>query len=1709
MAEIIKKATNRFSKGLVMDFSPENTKKEVLTHALNATLLTFNGNELSLQNDMGNARVETAYLPEGYIPVGTCEYGGIIYIVSYNPLEDKSQIGCFPSPERNISREELGRTDDVSIKYTDFQETNGGELTGNLKNTSCKVLLRDSNLNPGDKFIVYSDECIYQERLQDMQEWDGNEFTQVNHPMVTLHLVSIQDNGKIVYLNSDVRKYEVSKDNTKFKYHILGQQVDGNNNKIDVDSYRNVLSSGYSVFKEKTSGKLALLAELVTIDTFSLTQSIIQDVETKCKDSSGQDIDCYKFKVVLHPEVSPEVNKLNYLQVPKLKYWWANNTNGSISYFDENGNYTLGTYTDADLHLFDQSKKHIFNAPKESLHKDISIANLNWEFPGDQYYQQKQWPLLLRSGNYYSGLAKQFKHIDPNDIQVFIFAGSEIGSTPQDISEMSESTLVAVKPYKDIELYPDTFTIDFNYNYIAGFERPQYIPERISPMEVSPNTFLVDLTQYKYGDIEFASFQLPKSIVDAGIQFPFKYTYNITPCMEYGKLDFLSVSNEIDLKNLYNFKASNFTTWKYRVDDGQLMLTVGADVFDTFEQDKVDGLFLEFYDWRGFAGSVEISNKKSYSGKFTKIIPLNVLGALSTNRVSRINDEWSLTNTFTRNANIMRNSNSQFQYNKQLVTYVDDVHGWYDIVETNENATHIWDAETKCFVKSSESATHKLEKFSGENDCGVLYSNLIYGVKPYLRRTVNGKYEYIEKDNMFLFTMAVYNDYYYKVNNFNTIENPKLNLVLTYKLQDNGQIEAVNYAMLENGYKSQDIAKVKAYKKGMWEEESLSVTRYFKYYGTSKLNLQIGLQKEYESYNLSCSKDINKYFTCNLQLWDDQGNKGFSTLLDNVSHEIKYPSQDLKKQVYLQFDTNQDFPITSNFNQYGFIDQEEVNYIPINYSFIVDHTININNIRYQNIPTTTVCALFHKQSSGLYNYEDFNIYKKTQDDGSEVYLSDLIFYNSGNLSEQVFGVCRMTDPSQTTMYDQCSVTNTYSRSVIDISTPGILNAGDPTKQYVDLVGKLSFCAPYAAGLFSYTKLGFGSNADASKYINGTDDAVPTYTMVANTETMLFNNSRFIVVNGSLHELELHKYRGLNSEQLSKYNKQLLDYMKFVYAYNPDYDQLPFKLGDVSVSEYPLKFISHIISKNAKLSCELNDYLEMRGIIVKEYILDLNTYVTTYRDNAYVKQVQFKPDLTYCGEGDNPYLISSLTYTIEPSSQITQDLEVDLESSVVVKHHDGTNDIIKGSIDKNTLYTWLDHYESEKLTYPKLVQLDVDIMGSNVFVPTINSTLYRGSHFKKQTQETVIGEYVYDGMQYNKVDDVYLNHVIFSDVQDYQVKASIAFIPPIVDMSEQIYVTDKVTDYCLFDNVQLGDDFYSYYAFPFDQYCSQGVATVRVGSELQPSGGFTIEDFSWNKDIQMIFVPFALNLKEGRFVNKNNIPLLSNSQTSDENMTVKSILDDLLDNLRNMDNVGDVVAQCDRWFQEDREFGFRGVTIKTKTLPKANITQIESNDLHSMQIEIPKYTQFSKENWSGFATTKELESLYEGGIVLLKVQTNPTLNLTVSGQATIADDTTAVFHVDRTTSVGEIRQGYDSVADMDKYFYSPYETAFIGESIITVNDLLYRPETTGHRLFLRSDKFSYSGNTISFRKKSEDIGDLSKNTLRLFTGPGYNHNMATD
>ena len=269
----MEKTKNTFQDGLIMDFSPDNTGATSLTSALNATILTFNGNEMALQNDMGNGRVETAYLPEGYIPVGTCEFGDIIYIASYNPLTNRAQIGCFPSPERNISSEELGGCGQ-SLDYTDFQiqelDQAGNKLdrpSGELKSTSVrKVLIDNRNTNPGDKYVIFSEQASANfEKFGELEN---------SKKYLKLSVVSIDDSGKITYLDTDTHYYQYDGNNVVYDHFISPKMIQHG---TDIDEYRNMLQSGWNIFSSKNPGKLAILAELNTIDTFSCTYSVIVD----------------------------------------------------------------------------------------------------------------------------------------------------------------------------------------------------------------------------------------------------------------------------------------------------------------------------------------------------------------------------------------------------------------------------------------------------------------------------------------------------------------------------------------------------------------------------------------------------------------------------------------------------------------------------------------------------------------------------------------------------------------------------------------------------------------------------------------------------------------------------------------------------------------------------------------------------------------------------------------------------------------------------------------------------------------------------------------------------------------------------------------------------------------------------------------------------------------------------------------------------------------------------------------------------------------------------------------------------------------------------------------------------------------------------------------------------------------------------------------
>jgi hypothetical protein len=119
--------------GLNKDSNPVSVDNKTLTDALNATTITFHGNEGLLQNDLGNTNLtyypkvynseddtntgsnlcELVSLPKGYIPIGMKEFGDIVYIVSHNSIENKTEIGSFPGPDFDLPSE---NSEEINIK---------------------------------------------------------------------------------------------------------------------------------------------------------------------------------------------------------------------------------------------------------------------------------------------------------------------------------------------------------------------------------------------------------------------------------------------------------------------------------------------------------------------------------------------------------------------------------------------------------------------------------------------------------------------------------------------------------------------------------------------------------------------------------------------------------------------------------------------------------------------------------------------------------------------------------------------------------------------------------------------------------------------------------------------------------------------------------------------------------------------------------------------------------------------------------------------------------------------------------------------------------------------------------------------------------------------------------------------------------------------------------------------------------------------------------------------------------------------------------------------------------------------------------------------------------------------------------------------------------------------------------------------------------
>lgn len=250
-------AQNTFNEGMVLDNHPLMTPNTVLTDALNATLVTMNGNEMVLQNDMGNARVENAKLPPGYIPIGMKEYGGIIYIACYNPLTNKGQIGCFPSPQRQKTATQISEIT-PTFKFPDvtyIKEENGEKWYKiNSLLTKCEIFPKGTIIRSGDKFSVglpiasmFGTDNIDSTGEHYISNYDNVENGLVKTPMnrmYTFGVATLDNNGQLRDITSQLKRYKG------------GQQVQFSN--IDSDLYK--FNCGYWQNEMSTEGKDGLVS---------------------------------------------------------------------------------------------------------------------------------------------------------------------------------------------------------------------------------------------------------------------------------------------------------------------------------------------------------------------------------------------------------------------------------------------------------------------------------------------------------------------------------------------------------------------------------------------------------------------------------------------------------------------------------------------------------------------------------------------------------------------------------------------------------------------------------------------------------------------------------------------------------------------------------------------------------------------------------------------------------------------------------------------------------------------------------------------------------------------------------------------------------------------------------------------------------------------------------------------------------------------------------------------------------------------------------------------------------------------------------------------------------------------------------------------------------------------------------------------------------
>ena len=920
-------AKSTFGDGLLMDFAPDNTQATCLTHALNATLLTMNGNELSLQNDMGNGRVETAYLPEGYIPVGTCEFGDIIYIVSYNPITNKSQIGCFPSPERNISSKELSGVE-TQFDLDEFTKSNEFGFRETISN-SIKKVIYDNSLNPGDKFIVHSGDI--HDNMSRISDY-GNESHIVGAfpKQFKINVVAIEDSGKINYLNNDLKWYND---------FYINQESTSNSNKPDIDSYRNLLSSGYSVFQSKVSGKLAILIELERIQTFNSTYEVLKGKKTTeskettqtTSDSTNQEttnttVNYQPYDIYINFNWKTNNPDVNPKSIVIYDFKWVSNSGND----SKAGQYYVTGDKEAkvaplpEISKTDETKKYIELEIKGQASTDDydSFLSSNYQTESDRYkghtkITQSVQNGIPEEGKYYLDL----HHIV--DGKYYNDKGEEL-TTPTDVEDC------IVNNYFKSSITKKGFTIN--------------IPD----------------TDSKRNKIDKRDLIL---------------SFKVAPMMKYGVLSDLVQTHYIDFSKIGSGEI-NLEGYKYYIGENLCTLQIDSSIYP--EDNKgVAEIEVQFYDNQGLCAKYFINNLVSYSGIITEYIPLN--GNSSNYKLSKQHNKKLIPHAGQMFTDREKPENVDTTLSYVYLNTEIEEGGKLKPVEV------IYNKEDKTFYKDNdnkEPVTIGPTSPIFYNDAGTLYSNMLYAVKiiyKYTSKNVLGEYntDGIKWDHFewrWLWTNTMFNQYYYNVKDF---KDNQFELQLDLNVDYEADFSSNTIKQYQSSNKSTEIS---ASNLGA-NIQNLN--------GKINYRINLGLQNSWNTFNLygDIDKGVYEKDILNVKVYKGNSNIVYSNLPSAFDYEylkpINHRTLDVDYPDYSQLlETNTIGNSNDLWNNYKlFTDIFDINLNDKSGEEKVDYVDYNQNLITSNLPYCLLTGgdIMSKKSLSLdlWNFSKYlNIYKE-------------------------------------------------------------------------------------------------------------------------------------------------------------------------------------------------------------------------------------------------------------------------------------------------------------------------------------------------------------------------------------------------------------------------------------------------------------------------------------------------------------------------------------------------------------------------------------------------------------------------------------------------------------------------------------------------------------------------------------------------------------